>query len=323
LTLDRGGRGTVVVKVVRRNYTGAIQLTAEGVLPGITVSEGAIAAGQNQSELAFQASLDAANSASFVRIYGTADISGKKVTRQAEQPVIFASMSAGAVAQHNLDAVAIAVSGQGAELALRGEAVGPVAPGGKTRVKLSVRRREGIKGEVTIKAVSLPSGFSLPETKIADGKDSAEIDLAANSEVRPGKRSLQLEGSLRIQGRNTPILAAAPLVVDVQPLLTLELTPEQVDVTQGGKATVEIRIDRNSTAATPIELEFSRLPNGITVGPERIPGDAKTFKLQIEAAKDASASPVRRIVQIQPKAKIGSQTLELPTLRFALKVTAK
>ena len=65
------------------------------------------------------------------------------------------------------------------------------------------------------------------------------------------------------------------------------------------------------------------LPRGVTVGPKTIPADAKTFALEIKAAADAAASPIRRIVQLRPKTKLGNQTLELPTLRFALKVTRK
>jgi hypothetical protein len=323
LSVDRGGRGTIVVKVVRRGYAGPIQLTAEGMPRGLTMNPAVIAAGQNQTDLVFQTSFDADSSASFVRIYGTAEISGQKVTRQAEHPVVFAAMPGGAVAQHALDAVAIGISGQGAELVLRGDAAGPLAPGGKVRVKLSVRRREGTKGEVTVKAVSLPSGFTLPEVKIAEGKDTAEADLSAGGDVRPGQRSLQLEAALRVKGRNEPVVAIAPLSVDVQPLLVVEVATEQVDLVQGGKAKVELRLQRHAASAAPIDLEFSGLPRGVTIGPAQIPDDAKTFTLMVQAARDAATSPIRRSVQIQPRTKLGKQSIELPTLRFGLKVTAK
>ncbi len=147
--------------------------------------------------MTFSASFDASNQTALARIYAIAEIGGQKVIRRADHPVLFSAMPQGVVAMHYLDSVAVAVSGQGAELGLRTEIAGTVAPGSKVKVKLNVRRREGLKGEVTVKALSLPDGITLPEVKIPDGKDSVEVDLAAGLDAKPGKRSLQLQAALR------------------------------------------------------------------------------------------------------------------------------
>src|SRR2546423_1543438 len=149
--------------------------------------------------------------------------------RRADHPVLFSAMPQGVVAMHYLDTVAIAVSGQGAELGLQTDIAGTVAPGSKVKVKFNVRRREGLKGEVIVKALSLPEGLSLPEIRIADGKDSAEVELAAGLDAKPGKRSLQLQASLKVKGQNNPLVAQAPLAVDVQALLSRGLPGEKLN----------------------------------------------------------------------------------------------
>lgn len=320
LSIDRGGRGSLIVKVVRRGYNGPIRLFVEGLPKNLLVGETTIAAGQNQVELTFTAGFDAEAAAAFTRIFGAAEINGQSVVRQASHPVVFAAMPQSATALHSLDSVAIGISGQGAELALRGELAGPLTPGGKARVKLVVHRREGIKGEVLVRAISLPSGFAFPEVKIPAGKEVAEIELAASIEVKPGKRNLRLEAKLQVKGKKQPLLALAPLAVLVQPLLSLELVQQRLDVPRGGKVSVEIRVRRNGSSSSPIELTFSRLPRGVTVGPSTIPPGVKAFMLTIQAKNNASASSIRRIIQIRPQLKVGGASLELPTLRFALKI---
>jgi hypothetical protein len=320
LTIDRGGRGSLAVKIIRQGYNGPVQLVAEGLPPGVTASETTIPAGQPLGEMTLSASFDAGNQATLARIYAVAEIGGQKVIRRADHPVLFSAMPQGVVAMHYLDSVAVAVSGQGAELGLRTEIAGTVAPGSKVKVKLSVRRREGLKGDVIVKALSLPDGLTLPEVKIPDGKDSAEVDLAAGLDAKPGKRSLQLQASLRVKGQANPLVAESPLAVDVQPLLVLELAAERIDVPVGGKQTVQLKISRQTSTNEAIDLETSRLPEGVTVKPLKIPGDAKTVMLEFAAARSAEPTTVRRVVELQARTKVKGQTIELPTLRIALKV---
>ena len=171
-----------------------------------------------------------------------------------------------------------------------------------------------------MKALSLPEGLSLPEIKIADGKDSAEGELAAGLDAKPGKRSLQLQASLKVKGQNNPLVAESPLAVDVQALLALELAEERLDVPVGGKKVVQVKITRPTKSGDAIELETSRLPEGVTLKPLKIAGDAKTVELEFAAARSAEPTTIRRVIELRPRTKVKGQTIELPTLRIALKV---
>src|SRR5262249_33569421 len=89
LTIDRGGRGSLAVKIVRMGYTGAVKLIAENLPQGVTAAETTIPAGQTIGEMTISASLDASNQAALAHIYATADVGGQKVVRRADHPVLF------------------------------------------------------------------------------------------------------------------------------------------------------------------------------------------------------------------------------------------
>src|SRR5206468_8096184 len=103
LTIDRGGRGSLAVKIVRMGYTGPVRLVAEGLPQGVTADETTIPAGQTIGEMAITASFDASNQAALARIYATAEVTGQNIVRRADHPVLFSAMPQGVVAMHYLD----------------------------------------------------------------------------------------------------------------------------------------------------------------------------------------------------------------------------
>jgi hypothetical protein len=65
---------------------------------------------------------------------------------------------------------------------------------------------------------------------------------------------------------------------------------------------------------------LANLPRGVMAADTTIAADAQQFELKLDGGS-SQASPVRRIVQIRSKTRSGERTVELPTLRFALRVT--
>jgi hypothetical protein len=339
LSLDRGGSGSLVVRAFRSNYAGPIVLSVEDLPPGVQASPAVIAGGQNDASITFTADFDAASAASFVRIVGTGQPaeqvgdSGKadrddspeqsSLVRTAVQPVVTSALPIHGAVQRELGVVALGISQQGAELALRGSLQTPLVPGGTSTLRLSVKRREGYTGDVAIAVQNLPTGLTAMAAAVAVDRDEADVPLAANLELTPGRHLLLVEGKLTAAGKNEPITATFPVSFEVLPLIALELTAQQVDVPQGASTTVEVIVRRNAALDAPVELSISALPKGLTVATTSIPPAVERFPLVIEAAANAAASPIRRIIQVKAKVQVGEQVLELPTLRFALKVTKK
>ncbi|HUY36856.1 MAG TPA: hypothetical protein VMV69_29320 [Pirellulales bacterium] len=329
LSLDRGGTGLLVVRAFRSGYDGPIALTVQNLPLGVQADPAMIAVGQNDAVINFSADFEAASTAGFVRIVGTGQVDGAAPTvqtplvRAAMQPVVTSALPINGAVQREFAAVALGVSQQGAELALRGSLAEPLVPGGRTALRVAVKRREGYTGLVSVQVLNLPRGLTAAAAAIAAEHHEAEISLGANLELAPGRHLFLVEGKLTVPGKSEPIVATFPLPFEVLPLVALELAAQQVDVPQGSSATIELTVRRHAALAGPVELTVSALPKGLTVAAVVIPADARRFALVIEAADTATASPVRRIVQIKAKAQVGNQTLELPALRFALKVTKK
>jgi hypothetical protein len=320
LSLDRGGRGSLVVRAIRRGYAGPIDLELHGLPSDVAAGAATIAAGQNEISLTLSAGFDAPSTASFLRIVGRAQAENFSLARQAVQPVVLGALPQAGVAQQEWDSVAVGVSGQGAELALRGELAGPLAPGGQTTLRLIVRRREGYSGDVAVRALNPSSSLQVGQVTIPAAQNEAQLDLAAKVDLEPGRRTLQLEAQMPSPDKNKkePITALALVELDVQPLAVVELAAQQLDLPFGGKASVEVRLQSQCPAA--IELTPVRLPKGVTLGSATIPPGEQRFILELTAAEDARPSTIRSIVQLKVTTKVGEQTIELPALRLAVKV---
>lgn len=320
LSLDRGGSGTIVVLAQRSGYDGPIRLGVEGLPEGVEAAETVIPAGQNQAVINCNAGFDAPSTAAFIRILGNADDGQTTHARLAQQPVVFSAMPSNGAVEHRLDAIAVGVSQQGAELAVRGELRQELVQGGKAEALVSIRRREGYAGEVTVSLVNLPSGLEATPATIAADQQQATVALSAALDIAPGTRSILLQGSMAKKDAKEPILATFPLRVRTLPWVELELVDQQIDVPQGGTARLAIALHRNGSLAAPIDLAAARLPRGLQIDSAHMPADQERFSLLIRTTNEASPSPIRRIIQLKPTATVDGRTIELPTLRFALKI---
>jgi hypothetical protein len=320
LTIDRGGSGVIIVRALRNDYAGPINLAVEGLPAGVQAAPALLDTGQTDAELTFVADFEAPSTAAFVRIVGTATLDQGELRRVAAQPVIFSSLPGNGEAAQELSVVAVGVSQQGAELAVRCEPVGPIVQGSKVRLTVSIRRREGFSGAVQAAFLRLPLGIAAPELAIAADVSSAELELDVGYEATVGPHSVLLRATMPVEGRPAPVIAAFPLELVIQPPVTLALAEQKLDLVQGGTAKLALHVARAGALVVPIRLSFGGLPQGVTIRQAEIPADATEFELALVAEPGAATSPIRRIVQIRPEAVVGDKVLSLPSLRFALKV---
>ena len=321
LSIDRGGQGTLVVKVARHGYAGAIKIVAKNVPKGMTVQDLVIPAGQKQGLLRFLAGFDATMNAGLVEIVGLATINNRQVVRRAEHPVVFSAMPLGVVAEKTLQTVAVGISNRGAELAMRAEMLGPLVPGGKTRLRFEIRRRKGINGPVAIKALAIPTGIIVPAISIPAKVNIKVVEVRAGLKTSPGKRFLQFQAEIKVKKRKQPLTAVTSVAIELRSVITLTMNKKRLDIQRGKTVTLVINAQSLKLArGSVIEFKASRLPRGVTVAPLKISANAKSSQIKIIAAKNARVSPIRRIVQLRPTLRIGKDKIPLPSLRFALRV---
>ena len=329
LSIDRGGTGSILVRAFRNGYNGPIALAVEGLPEGVQAAPATIAAGQNDATVNLVADFEIPSTAAWLRVVGRAQIDGgamgqmQSIARLADHAVVWSALPGCGAAADELPAIALGVSQQGAELAVRGTLAGVLTPGANTTLRVAVKRREGYAGNVAIELVNLPTGVSASPAVIAADRNEIDVPLAVAADVTPGKHLLLIAGSLQLAEGKEPIKADFPLEFEAFPPVAIELAAQQLEVPQGGSAKVELQLHRYGSLVVPIELSLSQLPRGLTAAETQIPPDADRFELTLAAADTAAASPIRRIVQIKAKTKIGDKVIELPTLRFALKVVKR
>ena len=323
LSLDRGGAGSLLVRAFRNGYSGPIQLSVEGLPVGVTAAPATIAAGQNDATINLTADFAAASTAATVRVVGTAAAEGTSsaLRRLARQPVVFASLPVNGGLQRYLTDVAVGVSQRGAELAIQASLATPLIPGSNGKLKVASQRREGYVGVIELKLSNLPTGLNATTAQIAADQSTSEIELTASDDLTPGAHHLLVEATMRVADKKEPVVATFPLDFEVTPLATVDLAQQQVDLPLSGSVTLVLNVHRSIAEAASIELSLAGLPKGIVAKSTTIEPGVERFELTLATGEGATASPIRRIVQIKPQLKSGQRRVDLPTLRFALRVS--
>lgn len=322
LSLDRGGAGSLVVRAFRNGFNGPITLSVEGLPDGAHASSVTMAAGQNEAVINLTADFAAASTAATVRIFGStpAEANGTSLRRMALQPVVLGSLPVNGGLQRYLADVAVGISQRGAELAIQASLVSPLVPGGQSKLKIACQRRDGYLGRIDLKLLNVPTGLTAATGEIAAEQNAFEIDLTATDELTPGAHHLLVEGTMRVADKKEPIVATFPLDFEVRPLATLEFAQQQLDLPFGGSAVLELNVRRSVAEPAPIELALTGLPKGVSAQSTIIEPGVDRFELKLTAGEGATASPIRKIIQVKPRLKLGNRAVDLPTLRFALKV---
>ena len=94
---------------------------------------------------------------------------------------------------------------------------GPIAPGGKQKLKITITRFGDHKAPVAIALQNLPAGVTAPEgTAVPEAKNEVEIELTAAADAAVGKtENVTVVGSTKVKEQDVTALAPA-LIVEVK-----------------------------------------------------------------------------------------------------------
>ena len=235
--LRRGETRPVKVLALRRDgFDGAIDLAVENLPKGLTAVSGKIEAGKNTGLLWLKASGEAAGSAEFVKIRGTAKVSGTNLTREARATCltwnvpdpatesVFSRVGAGLVVSVMEELFPL-------RIAAAQDKVWVATVGSKVKIPLRIER----DGEFTMSLKLKPTGVAgLDSAKEFDFDPKAtnavcEIDLG-QQKLAPGTYTFALQGLATGKpmkpgknGTNAPgkevtfALYSAPIILQVNP----------------------------------------------------------------------------------------------------------
>lgn len=184
--LTPGTNGAIFVRVYRKNgFVGPIQLTIEGLPPSVTAECGLILTDATDGCIILRAAGDAPPGAANVRISGTSTWSSSAGTAPiplavVAMPLQETYMPGGGRGHWPVDTHTVSVS-EPMDILKIDLSTTTIAlpPGGSQRVDITIHRKPGFTGNVTLDAIfqhlEQPFGVSLPPGVTVDGKNSQTL----------------------------------------------------------------------------------------------------------------------------------------------------
>jgi hypothetical protein len=189
------GTNTFQVKAEKLNkFDDAIALKVEGFPEGVTAEVQPIAKGKAEAAVTLKGPETIAAGEHRFKIVGSATFQNqpKSVT------------------------LADVVLKVGKPLAVQATAAGPIAPGGKQKVKVNVTRFGDHKAPVALAWKNLPKGVTAPSDDVPEGKSEVEIELVAAADAAVAKaENVQVVAVTKMKDQDI-VVDSGPFVVEVK-----------------------------------------------------------------------------------------------------------
>lgn len=144
-----------------------------------------------------------------------------------------------------------------------------IPQGGSRPITVTAYRNDGFDGEIIVKLLDLPAGFTASEGVIRPGQTSAVIMISAATDAKTSF-PLRIQATAKING-NTVIRVMktderiAVVSVAPPPELLVWTDAEQISLEPGGKAVVSLKIKRERGFAGRVPFDVRNLPHGVIV----------------------------------------------------------
>ncbi|MCI0635305.1 MAG: hypothetical protein L0206_15540, partial [Actinobacteria bacterium] len=212
--LRRGGTERIELMAFRFDgFAEPIDITVEGLPPGVHWSAARIATGQNRTTLVLSAAEDAPAWIGLIRIFGDATADGRRLVRQARP--------ATTVWPEIQDQTAPRVRlSQNSAAAVSGDEVAPyrvylgasdtveIARAGKITIPVHVKRRDGFTGQVAVALQGLPSEVRVKNITLDANVEKADLELDVQNGTPLGTYTVYLETRSELDYRRNPEAAA-------------------------------------------------------------------------------------------------------------------
>jgi Bacterial pre-peptidase C-terminal domain len=289
-----GGAAAIPVQIVRKGYTGPIELFTSGH-PGLS-GTATIKAGKNAAILLVVAKTDLPMGAYQFQILGKATIDKQAVLRAAgAKAQVVQSLNGLAYPPMHLQSfVALAVKEKAPfTLTIKMDPAEGV-PGGKANVIITATRDPDFDEEITL---SPPTGLppTIPAPKavgaIAKGKTETSFPLDLNAKAPMGEYFVLVTARTKLQGKELSGVAP-PLMLVLGPPFELQVEPALVSLKPGEKAKLKVTATRKGGYKGPIALDVRKLPPMVTAGKAMIAADQTTTEVEIAAAPTAPPAEI-------------------------------
>ncbi len=306
-TVAGGGHQAFSVLVEREEgFAGDIELSVEGLPPGITCPPQVLAGGARQGSLVVSATPDAAPWAGEVKFKGTATINGNKIVREARAASILWPV------QPNNGIITISRLDRSLMMAVRGKAPFTLMPaldkpevpqGGKAVLTVKLNRLwPDVKGPVQVQVMNDGQGqrSELPQNLRINNNQpinvtgpTGTLNIIVGNDVPPGTYNLVLRGQTQApfnkdatsKARQNTFLVqpSAPISFTVLPkaLATFTVSSNSPTIKIGKEMELVVRVNRqfNYKGEFKVQLVLPPGAKGVDAGDVIIPAGKDEAKL--------------------------------------------
>lgn len=200
--LPRGGQTAAHVIVQRQGgFAESIRIEARDLPTGVTCTPLLLHPSQNEGELIFHASEDAAPWQGPLTIFATSTVGEKVLDQSAQAVTIYAGASTdrGLPRSRQTSHLWLKVS----DLELAPIAIAPkpgvelkVKAGEKLKLPLDANRRAGGEAKCILRAQNLPAKSTLADTELPPNAKEVAPEIATNKETAPGRYTFCFQGEM-------------------------------------------------------------------------------------------------------------------------------
>jgi hypothetical protein len=207
--VPRGGRVPVTVTAFRHDgFDGPIEVSVDGLPPGITANSGTILPGHASVAITLTAAADAAAVTGPLVVAGRAATGPRERVRQAraDEKVSVVSVSAPP------DVRVVSVE----------PAIIELAPGGHATVRATIARENGFTGRVPLAVLNLPFRVTVPDIGlngilITETQDTREFEIVADDTAAAAEQTLFVTARVETNQVASPEQASVPIRFRVAP----------------------------------------------------------------------------------------------------------
>ena len=179
----RPGMSTAVHVIVtrREGVTGNLEVTAEGLPPGVTAQECLIPPDKNDGYLILSATPDAKSSTASIRIKGLGKGAGGEARAVATPQDVYRLNNQERIVSRMEQVVAVRGKPE-YQAAFMSDGPLRVHPRKGVNVKVKITRQPGFNGPVTVRLLNLPQGWTANDVTAAAGSDEVTLFVRPNGQ---------------------------------------------------------------------------------------------------------------------------------------------
>jgi hypothetical protein len=287
LNIPRGNRAALLVAASRANFGGALNVTFEGLPPGVTFETIPMADNRSDIPVLFTAAPDAAPSGALVDIIGRpADANLKLEGHLKQRTMLVRGQNNIDVWGHDADRMATVVCDEAPFSIQIVQPQVPLVRNGSMDLKVVATRKEGFTAPISLRMLYNPPGISSSgSVDIPEGQNEAVIPLTANGNAEIRDWKIVVTGRSGQRGEGT---SAASQLADLKVTDTFfDFAFVKAAAEQGQETEVTVNVTKKQDWEGPCKVELVGLPAGAETQPTEITKDSTTMTFKVKLAADA------------------------------------